>query len=114
MLSKSTNGTHLMHLQTLIHTSSNVQVDSFSTVLADDGLNVHLCIYFVFVFCVQLILFYVFLISGRRVRTMPAIEEVRVQHYSQLRRFLALPAHFVGLRASPVDEKSVFASIIDK
>ncbi|XP_034825556.2 cytoplasmic dynein 2 heavy chain 1 [Maniola hyperantus] len=53
-------------------------------------------------------------LRGRAVRTSPPLEEIRVQHYTQLRRLVALPAHFMGLQANITDESSVFASIVDK
>nr|XP_026491807.1 cytoplasmic dynein 2 heavy chain 1-like [Vanessa tameamea] len=53
-------------------------------------------------------------LRDRTVRLQPPLEEIRVQHYSQLRRLVSLPNHFVGLRANIADEKSIFASIVEK
>ncbi|XP_073967381.1 cytoplasmic dynein 2 heavy chain 1-like [Choristoneura fumiferana] len=50
-------------------------------------------------------------LRGRSVRIQPPLEEIRVQHYHQLRRLVALPAHFVGLRAAA---DNIFAAIVDK
>ncbi|XP_050362992.1 cytoplasmic dynein 2 heavy chain 1 [Nymphalis io] len=52
-------------------------------------------------------------LRDRTVRLQPPLEEIRVQHYSQLRRLVSLPNHFVGLRANIADEKSIFASIVE-
>ncbi|KAL4703416.1 hypothetical protein ACJJTC_011205 [Scirpophaga incertulas] len=53
-------------------------------------------------------------LRGHAVRVQPAMEEVRSQHYLQLRRLVALPAHFVGLRNSLGEEQSIFAAIVEK
>ncbi|KPJ16863.1 Cytoplasmic dynein 2 heavy chain 1 [Papilio machaon] len=53
-------------------------------------------------------------LRGRMVVTQPGLEEVRVQHYHQLRRLVSLPAHFLGLSTALDNKQSIFASIVDK
>ncbi|XP_052738057.1 cytoplasmic dynein 2 heavy chain 1 isoform X2 [Bicyclus anynana] len=53
-------------------------------------------------------------LRGRAVRPSPSLEEIRMQHYTQLRRLVASPAHFVGVQTNISDDTSVFASIVDK
>ncbi|XP_061706791.1 cytoplasmic dynein 2 heavy chain 1 [Cydia pomonella] len=50
-------------------------------------------------------------LRGRTVRVQPPLEEIRVQHYHQLRRLVALPAQFVGLHTAG---DSIFTAIADK
>ncbi|CAB3224981.1 unnamed protein product [Arctia plantaginis] len=51
---------------------------------------------------------------GHGVRVQPAIEELRVQHYHQLRRLVSMPAQFVGVQPNIVDTQTIFATIVDK
>ncbi|XP_039746175.1 cytoplasmic dynein 2 heavy chain 1-like [Pararge aegeria] len=53
-------------------------------------------------------------LRGRAVRPSPPLEEIRVQHYTQLRRLVALPAHFMGLQTNIADDNPIFASIVHK
>ncbi|CAG9090821.1 unnamed protein product [Plutella xylostella] len=54
-------------------------------------------------------------LRGRMVRPQPPIEEIRVQHYQQLRRFIALPAQVAGLQNTLRDAQGcLFVDIVDK
>ncbi|KAJ8726929.1 hypothetical protein PYW08_015326 [Mythimna loreyi] len=53
-------------------------------------------------------------LRGYAVRVQPAIEELRVQHYHQLRRLVSMPAHFVGVQNNITDKQSIFAAIVEK
>uniref|UniRef100_A0A2A4JRE1 Dynein heavy chain, cytoplasmic n=1 Tax=Heliothis virescens TaxID=7102 RepID=A0A2A4JRE1_HELVI len=53
-------------------------------------------------------------LRGYAVRVQPAIEEIRVQHYHQLRRLVSMPAHFVGVQNNLTDKQSIFAAIVEK
>ncbi|CAK1578261.1 unnamed protein product [Parnassius mnemosyne] len=53
-------------------------------------------------------------LRGRIVRSQPALEDLRVQHYHQLRRLVSLPATFVGLSNTVTTNQSIFASIVEK
>ncbi|XP_052751641.1 cytoplasmic dynein 2 heavy chain 1 isoform X2 [Galleria mellonella] len=53
-------------------------------------------------------------IRGHKVCVQPAMEELRVQHYHQLRRLVALPQHFVGLSDERQLQRPIFANIVDK
>ncbi|KAJ2950705.1 hypothetical protein O0L34_g8965 [Tuta absoluta] len=53
-------------------------------------------------------------LRGHKVRVQPPLEEIRVQHYNQLRRLVSLPAHFVGVQSSYAENQSIFATIVDK
>ncbi|XP_049865471.1 cytoplasmic dynein 2 heavy chain 1-like [Pectinophora gossypiella] len=53
-------------------------------------------------------------LRGHKVRVQPPMEEIRVQHYHQLRRLVSMPAQFVGVQASYDGKESIFASIVEK
>ncbi|KAM3968298.1 LOW QUALITY PROTEIN: dynein cytoplasmic heavy chain beethoven [Aphomia sociella] len=53
-------------------------------------------------------------LRGHKVCVQPAMEELRVQHYHQLRRLVALPQHFVGVSNDKHLDKHIFADIVDK
>ncbi|XP_068628065.1 cytoplasmic dynein 2 heavy chain 1 [Battus philenor] len=53
-------------------------------------------------------------LRARMVRSQPPLEEVRVQHYHQLRRLVSLPAQFVGLSGTITSKQSIFSSIVNK
>lgn len=48
------------------------------------------------------------------VRPQPPIEEIRAQHYQQLRRLVSLPAHFIGVQNSVSENQCIFAEIVSK
>ncbi|CAH0628959.1 unnamed protein product [Chrysodeixis includens] len=51
-------------------------------------------------------------LRGHAVRVQPPMEELRVQHYHQLRRLVSMPAHFVGVQNNITDKQTIFASIV--
>nr|XP_037870708.1 cytoplasmic dynein 2 heavy chain 1 isoform X3 [Bombyx mori] len=53
-------------------------------------------------------------LRGHKIRVQPPIEEIRVQHYHQLRRLVSLPAQFVGVQNNITERQSIFADIVDK
>ncbi|XP_075972807.1 dynein cytoplasmic heavy chain beethoven [Anticarsia gemmatalis] len=53
-------------------------------------------------------------LRGHSVRVHPAIEELRVQHYHQLRRLVAMPAHFIGVQPNIADKQTIFSNIVTK
>ncbi|XP_013138537.1 PREDICTED: cytoplasmic dynein 2 heavy chain 1-like [Papilio polytes] len=53
-------------------------------------------------------------LRGRMVVSQPGLEELRVQHYHQLRRLVSLPNNFVGLSTALDTKQTIFASIVDK
>lgn len=55
-----------------------------------------------------------YICSGHAVRVQPPMEELRVQHYHQLRRLVSMPAHFVGVQNNITDKQTIFASIVAK
>lgn len=48
------------------------------------------------------------------VRVQPPMEEIRVQHYHQLRRLVSMPASFVGVQTNLTQKDSIFAAIVEK
>ncbi|KAL0839484.1 hypothetical protein ABMA28_016191 [Loxostege sticticalis] len=53
-------------------------------------------------------------LRGHVVRVQPPMEEVRAQHYHQLRRLVSLPAQLVGLQPAQDLAQPVFAAIVQK
>ncbi|GBP43431.1 Cytoplasmic dynein 2 heavy chain 1 [Eumeta japonica] len=54
-------------------------------------------------------------LRGRSVCLQPPIEEIRAQHYQQLRRLISVPAQFVALQTKVGDTTgSIFHNIIEK
>ncbi|XP_022829187.1 cytoplasmic dynein 2 heavy chain 1 [Spodoptera litura] len=53
-------------------------------------------------------------LRGYAVRVQPSMEELRVQHYHQLRRLVAMPTHFVGVQTNITDKQTIFAAIVEK
>ncbi|KAG6453779.1 hypothetical protein O3G_MSEX008333 [Manduca sexta] len=53
-------------------------------------------------------------LRGHMVQVQPPMEEIRVQHYNQLRRLVSLPAQFVGVQNNITESQSIFAAIVDK
>ncbi|XP_063823750.1 cytoplasmic dynein 2 heavy chain 1-like [Ostrinia nubilalis] len=57
-------------------------------------------------------------LRGHMVRVQPPMEEVRAQHYHQLRRLVSLPAQLVGLQPAPASANAaasaVFGDIVRK
>ncbi|CAK1551720.1 unnamed protein product [Leptosia nina] len=54
------------------------------------------------------------ILRSRTVRLQPPMEDIRAQHYQQLRRLVSLPKHFPSLFNNALDAPPIFASIVDK
>ncbi|XP_072941902.1 cytoplasmic dynein 2 heavy chain 1 [Epargyreus clarus] len=54
------------------------------------------------------------ILRDHMVQVQPPMEEIRAQHYHTLRRLVALPAQFVGLKSSLAENQSIFATIVEK
>ncbi|KAJ0179270.1 hypothetical protein K1T71_004982 [Dendrolimus kikuchii] len=53
-------------------------------------------------------------LRGHMVRVQPPMEEIRMQHYHQLRRLVSMPASFVGVQTNLTQKESIFAAIVEK